>query len=235
MNALIIVHVSCEGPGLFAPLLEHHDVRLKVVDIEQGHALPDRLDDTQIVIVMGGPMNVGEEAEHPYLEKEYDLLRQALEDDVPVLGVCLGSQILAHAAGARVYRGPVEEFGWSRVDLTRAGRRDPLFEGVDRSMLVFQWHAFTFDIPTAGELLATGSEVPSQAFRVGRRAYGLQFHIELDRRLLELWMALAPEERRDLTPPRVAAIRQCFEAHERWINRQAAAIADNFYRLARFG
>lgn len=233
MNALIIVHVSNEGPGLFAPLLAHRGVRLTTIDIEQGQPLPDRLGETQLVIVMGGPMNVGEEAEHPYLEHEYDLLREALDKDIAVMGVCLGSQVLARAAGAKVYRGPIEEFGWSRVELTRAGRRDPLFEGVDRSMLVFQWHAYTFDVPSGGELLATAPEVPSQAFRVGKRAYGLQFHIELDRRLLDLWMELGPEERDDLTPSRVAAIQREFEENERLVSRQAATIADNFFRLAR--
>jgi GMP synthase (glutamine-hydrolysing) len=232
MNALIIVHVSCEGPGLFQPVLEDRGVRVDVVDVEQGQALPASLDGVDMLVVMGGPMCVGQEQEHPYLQHEYGLLREALRQDVPVMGVCLGSQMLAHAAGAKVYRSPVNEFGWSRVELTSGGRNDPLFAGVDSSMLVFQWHGDTFDVPSDGELIATSSVVPSQAIRVGRRAYGLQFHVELDRRLLDLWMEVAPEERDDVDEAVIERLTRTFDQHEAALNQQARTIAENFYRIA---
>lgn len=232
MKALVIVHVSCEGPGLFEPMLAERGVDVQIVDLERGDALPGNLTGIDLLIVMGGPMNVGEEDRYPFLNHEYALLREAMAKDLPVLGVCLGCQILAAAAGARVYRGKVEEFGWSRVELTQEGCGDPLFVGVDPSMLVFQWHGYTFDLPEGGELLGTSAIVPAQAFRVGRRAYGLQYHIEMDRRLLDLWMEVAPEERDDLDAVAVERIVQEFDANEDALNAQAAAIARNFYRIA---
>lgn len=233
MNALIIVHVSCEGPGLFKPVLEQRGVRVDVVDVEQGQALPASLDGVDMLVVMGGPMNVGQEDRYPYLRHEYDLLRQALAEDTPVMGVCLGAQMLAHAAGAKVYRGPVDEFGWSQVQLTPEGMNDPLFAGVGPSMRVFQWHADTFDVPSNGQLIATSSVVANQAIRIGRCAYGLQFHVELDRRLLDLWMEVAPEERNDCDAATVEQLTATFNKHEAALNRQARTITENFYRIAR--
>ncbi len=213
-------------------MLEARGVRVDLIDIERGGVPPDRIDGVDLLVVMGGPMNTDEEREYPFLRQEESLLRQALADDVPVLGICLGAQLLAKAADARVCRGPVEEFGWSQVQLTDAGRADPLFANVDPSMLVFQWHECTFDVPAGGELLATSSAVPSQAIRVGRRAYGLQFHVELDRRLLDLWMELAPEERSDLDSAAIREITATFDEHEAALTHQAAAVVQNFYRIA---
>jgi len=232
MNAVIIVHVTCEGPGLFAPVLEACGANVRVIDVEQGQALPDRLDGVDLLVVMGGPMNAYQEREHPYLATEDALLRQALADDVPVMGVCLGAQLLAKAADASVYRAPVEEFAWGRVQLTPAGRNDPLFDGTDSPMLVFQWHQDTFDVPAHGEWLASSDAVPNQAIRVGRRAYGLQFHIELDRRLLDLWMTVAPEERDDLDEQTIQRITATFNRHQDDLNRQADTIVRNLYRIA---
>jgi len=232
MNAIIIVHVSCEGPGLFAPLLRDCGVNVVVVDVEQGQALPDTLDGVDMLVVMGGPMNAYQEREHPYLRQEDVLLRQALAGEVPVMGVCLGAQLLAKAADAKVYRAAVEEFGWGEVELTAAGRDDPLLAGVGSPMRVFQWHGDTFDVPAAGELLASSSAVANQAIRVGRRAYGLQFHVELDRRLLDLWMEIAPAERGDLDEQTVAQIIATFNEHEADLARQASTIVRNFHQIA---
>lgn len=235
MNALIIVHVSSEGPGLFKPVLEDRGVGVDVVDVEQGQALPETLDGVDMLVVMGGPMNVYQEREYPYLRQVDTLIRQALADDVPTLGVCLGVQLLAKAADARIYRSPVAEFAWDRVELTPTGLADPLFEGVDSSMLVFQWHGDTFDVPAGGELLASSSAVPNQAIRVGRRAYGLQFHVELDRRLLDLWMEVAPKERDDLDEDRIRRIVATFNEYEDNLDGQATTITENFHRIARDG
>ncbi|MBN1344213.1 MAG: type 1 glutamine amidotransferase [Phycisphaerae bacterium] len=232
MKALIIVHVSCEGPGLFKPVLEQRGVDVDIIDVEQGHALPDSLDGTDMLVVMGGPMNAYQEDKYPYLRQEDVLLREAISRDVPVMGVCLGSQLLAKAAGAKVYRGPVREFAWSDVTLTPAGRRDPLFDGIDSTMFVFQWHGDTFDVPSEAELIATSPVVPNQAIRVGRRAYGLQFHIELDRRLLDLWMDVAPGEGIDLDDDAVRRITGTFNDRETALARQARAVAENFHRIA---
>jgi GMP synthase (glutamine-hydrolysing) len=232
MNVLIIVHVSCEGPGLLAPMLQSCGAHVQVIDVEQGQALPDRLDEADALVVMGGPMNAYEEDRYPFLRQEDGLLRQAISEDIAVLGVCLGAQLLAKAGDARVYRSPVGEFAWSQIQLTRAGRCDPLFAGLDSEQLVFQWHRDTFDVPVGGELIATSATVPNQAIRVGRRAYGLQYHLELDRRLLDLWMDVAPKERDDLDENAVRRITDTFNEHEDSLAGQAAILVSNFYRIA---
>jgi len=231
MKTLIIVHVSSEGPGLFEPMLQQAGMATEIIDVERGDALPSTLDGVGALIVMGGPMNAYQEKEHPFLAREDVLLRQALTAEVPVLGVCLGAQLLAKAAGARVYRSPVAEFAWGYVEITPEGRHDPLLEGVVSPMFVFQWHGDTFDVPANGTLIARGVDVPNQAIRVGRRAYGLQFHVELDRRLLDLWMEVAPQERGDLDEEAIRRIRTVFENRERDLAHQVSAIVRNFHRI----
>jgi len=232
MNVLIVVHVSCEGPGVFDPMLRDCGAAVRVVDVERGEPLPPDLHGVDALVIMGGPMNAYEEAAYPFLRQEDFLLRQAIVRDVPVMGICLGAQLLAKAADAPVRHSPVAEFGWSRVRLTPSGRRDPLFSELGPDLLVFQWHQDTFDVPANGELLATSPAVPSQAIRVGRRAYGLQFHIELDRRLLDLWMHVAPQERDDLDEQTIRHITTTFEEHEQRLAEQAATVVRNFHRIA---
>lgn len=187
MRVLVIMHVENEGPGLFGELLAAAGAQVRVVRLHQGDALPapGRFD---AVLSMGGPMNVYEEAQYPFLRDETRFLQQAVATGVPVLGICLGAQMIAKAAGAAVTKNRVEEVGWSTVTLTAAGGDDPLFRGLPAVVPVFQWHGDTFAIPDGGVLLATGSACAHQAFRV-KRSYGLQFHLEADRALLEGWFA----------------------------------------------
>ena len=133
-------------------------------------------------------MNVYEEERYPFLRDETHFLQAAAARDLPVLGICLGAQMIAKAAGAAVTKNRVEEVGWSTVRLTGEGLADPLFRGLPADLPVFQWHGDTFAIPAGGALLATGSDCRNQAFRF-RRSYGLQFHLEADRRLLAEWFA----------------------------------------------
>ncbi len=187
MRALVIMHVESEGPGVFGELLQAAGAEVRIARLHLGDALP-AVDSIDAVLSMGGPMNVYEEPRYPFLRDETRFLQAAAARDLPVLGICLGAQMIAKAAGAAVTKNHVEEIGWSSVELTDAGAADPLFRGLPTLLPVFQWHGDTFAIPDGGTLLATGNDCHHQAFRF-KRSYGLQFHLEADRALLSAWFA----------------------------------------------
>ena len=192
MRALVIMHVENEGPGVFGDLLEAAGVETRVARLHLGDRLPDA-GEIDAALSMGGPMNVYEEEQYPFLRDETRFLQDAAARGLPVLGICLGAQMIAKAAGAAVTKNAVEEVGWRTVDLTDEGVADPLFRGLPAVLPVFQWHGDTFAVPDGGALLATGVDCHNQAFRF-RRSYGLQFHLEADRALLAAWFAGKPAE-----------------------------------------
>lgn len=191
MRVAVIMHVETEGPGVFGELLARAGAEVRTVRLHAGDALP-AVGGVDAALTMGGPMNVYEEAQHPFLRDETRFLQEAAARGLPVLGVCLGAQMIAKAAGAPVTRNPVQELGWGTVELTDAGKADPLFRGLPASLPVFQWHGDTFAIPPDGALLATGTDCRHQALR-HRNSWGLQFHVEADGPLLSSWFAGAPE------------------------------------------
>lgn len=141
------------------------------------------------LVILGGAMNCDEVAEFPFLAAEPEWIRQAVAADWPVLGICLGAQLLALAHGARVGRNPVKEIGWYRLALEPAAVGDALFRGQGGSPHVFQWHGDTFDWPSGATPLARGDTCPRQAYRLGQRAYGLQFHLEVDEAIIDRWLS----------------------------------------------
>ena len=146
------------------------------------------------LVVFGGVMNVDETDAYPFLAAERGLVAWAVERGVPFLGICLGAQMLARALGVAVYRAPVREIGFSVLHPTEAATDDPLLSVFRDGDMVFHWHEDTFDLPERASLLATGDEVEVQAFRVGARAWGMQFHVEVDRPELDLWLDVAGPE-----------------------------------------
>jgi GMP synthase-like glutamine amidotransferase len=182
---LVIQHIACEPPAAYEDELRARGLKLVRVELDEGEELPT-LDGFGAIVVMGGPMGAYDEGEHPWLVTEKQLLREAVESDVPVWGVCLGSQLLASALGARVYAGDAPEVGVLPVELTPEAARDPVFAVAPARCHTLQWHGDTFELPSGATPLATSRMYPNQAFRVGR-SYGLQFHLEVTLQLATEW------------------------------------------------
>jgi GMP synthase (glutamine-hydrolysing) len=134
-------------------------------------------------------MNVDQIDEYPFLRLEVEWIQQALAREVPVLGICLGAQLLAKAAGARVYANHAKEIGWYEIELTPEASDDSLFGGCERRQTVFQWHGDTFDLPSGAVCLARSELCERQAFRYRSKAYGLQFHVEVTAPMVEAWLS----------------------------------------------
>ncbi len=190
-RALCLQHVPFEGPGAFAPLLAQRGYRLdpRLVPAE---GLPTAPGD--FLLVMGGPMSVNDP--EPWIREEIEFLKLAVQAGVPVLGVCLGAQLLARALGATVRPGPGLEVGMTPVHLTEDGRQDPVFGTFPDPFEVFQWHGEGFDLPAGAVSLARSAHYPCQAFRYGERAYGLLFHLEMERAGIEALCRACPGDLR---------------------------------------
>ena len=191
MQVLIIKNIFTEGPGTIADYLHAEKIPSTLCDLSTGDAVPDLGPFTHLVI-MGGPMAVYEMDRYPYLKNEVQLISAAIKANKHVLGVCLGTQMVAHALGARVYAGEQKEIGWYEVSITPEGMKDPLMSSLalDGKSLaqVFQWHGDTFDLPANAVRLASSDLYHNQAFRYSDRVYALQFHIEVTPKIVFDWL-----------------------------------------------
>ncbi len=191
----IIKNIESEGPGSIENYLIENSIPYKIFEAEEGQ-LPSTLEDFTGLIVMGGPMGVYEMDIYPHLKVVSRLIREAINRNLKVLGICLGAQLIAHTLGARVYKGHGEEIGWHDIELTADGLRDPLMIAlakhpsvgdVWRKFKVFHWHGDTFNLPVGAVHLAKSFLYENQAFKYRENVYALQFHIEVTRQLLEEW------------------------------------------------
>lgn len=169
-------------------LLDQLNVPYRVHHLYLGEPLPE-IGGTSAVIVLGGAMGANDDARHPFLTVLKRFIREVVASGIPYLGICLGGQLLAAALGADVHSVRWEEQGTLSVKLTSSGKVDPLFRGIADEFPTFQWHHDSFDIPEKGVLLALSVACPHQAFRVGTRAWGVQFHPEVTESIVRDWCA----------------------------------------------
>ncbi len=199
MSVLILKNVAAEGPGTIEDFLRDSGVRYRVVEMDRED--PPDTSEFDALVIMGGSMSVNDAAVYPYLLKEDGLVKEFLEKEKKVFGVCLGAQVIAKALGARVYPGPGQEIGWHEIELVDDGLKDPLMGRLalhpqtgefQKRFNVFHWHGETFDIPGGAERLAKSALYANQAFRYGRNVYAFQFHIEAGKDMVHEWLKDEP-------------------------------------------
>ena len=181
----MLQHIRCETLGTIGDVLEAAGIAAQYVRTFEGQPVPKEMGDGAGLIVMGGPMGVYDQPRYPFLADEMRLIEQALRAERPLLGVCLGSQLLAAALGAAVTQGKQKEIGWHPVTLTEAAGRDALWTGLDSPFVAYHWHGDVFALPHGAVSLAASDLTAHQAFRYGRGAYGLLFHMEVTEQVIE--------------------------------------------------
>jgi len=222
----IIKNVKEEGPGSIESYLLENSIPYRIFEAQDGE-LPSTLDGYSGLIVMGGPMGVYEMEQYPHLKITSRLIREAINRNLKVLGICLGAQLIAHTLGAKVYKGHIEEIGWLDIELTGDGLRDPLMLSLARhpsvgdvwkKFKVFHWHGDTFDLPFGATHLARSSLYENQAFKAGQKVYALQFHIEVTEELLSQWFEGHP-------------LREQILKEAQKLNQEYSMRAKNFYKV----
>jgi GMP synthase-like glutamine amidotransferase len=198
-EVLVFQHDPFEDLGFFGEVLEKQGAEYRVVRLFHGEMPAEEWEHVRALIILGGPMSVDEEDGFPFLRWEKRIIRAAIDEAVPILGICLGAQLIATTLGTPVFHGPVREIGWTPISITPHGQVDSLLGYLPENATVFQWHGDGFDLPAGAIRLASSAHYGTQAFRLGKTIYGLQFHLEVTPPMIERWieerskdLALAP-------------------------------------------
>jgi GMP synthase-like glutamine amidotransferase len=187
MRVAIIENMAGTPHGQVGVALLEAGAELDIIRPYNGDVLLENADSHDAIVVLGGEQSALDDAEYPYLPELAELMRTFEQADKAVLGICLGSQLLARAYGGQNRLQAAREFGWEKVSICSDGKGDPLFSGLGEEFRIFEWHADTFTLPQDAILLATNSVTANQAFRIGRAAYGTQFHFEASTDVVEGW------------------------------------------------
>lgn len=196
-NVWVLQHISCETLGTIADALDGASIRHQYMRPFAGDSVPEEIEGSAGLIVMGGPMGVYEKNRHPFLADEMRLIEKALRAQVPILGVCLGSQLLAATLGAAVTKGQRKEIGWYPVTLADWCKSDPLWAGIESPFTAYHWHGDVFELPQGAVALASSDMTKHQAFRYGRNAYGFLFHMEVTPAIIREMVNTFAEELRE--------------------------------------
>ncbi|MBI5254119.1 MAG: type 1 glutamine amidotransferase [Euryarchaeota archaeon] len=224
MKILALQHVACENMGGLEKALNEKSIEYEYLPLYEGVKVPRNFRGYNGLVILGGPMNVYEEDKYPFLRDENVLIKKALSDKIPTLGICLGAQLIAKACGARVTKGERKEIGWYDLKLTREGERDRIFRGFKQKFKVFQWHGDAFEIPRSAVRLATSDLFPNQAYRIAN-AYAFQFHLEVSEAMIYDWMEEYKDELASLEYIDAGKIREDTKKHVAELN----ALAEKFY------
>jgi len=201
VKVLAFRHVPFEGAGHIGDVLRKRGIELEYADLYRNGASDPDISAYSGLIFLGGPMSANDPL--PFLDRERAIVRRAIERGQPMLGICLGSQLIARVLGADVHRNGEKEIGWFDIQFSAAVDGDPLFHGIESPEMVFHWHGDTWELPHGAELLASSQACRNQAFRYGRNIYGIQFHVEVTPAMIADWQVQDENcgDVRELTAP----------------------------------
>ena len=193
---LVLQHLEREGPGLFVQIAEEKGFRVFIFRLDLGDSLPEP-SNGDLLLVLGGPMGLRdiENSKYPWLNKEVDLIKEALNQDVGIIGVCLGAQLLAYAAGGNVElleesesHQSLAEIGWDNIYPFALKKKNKLTKLLGETFPVLHWHGDRIILPKKAELIAGSDRCQEQLFKIGSSAYGMQFHVEIDNKMVDKWI-----------------------------------------------
>lgn len=187
----IFRHITCEGPGYLGTLLDKQQISYEIIPVDANQPVPQSLDDVSGLVFMGGSMSVNDPLD--WIVDEIKLIQTAREQDMPMLGICLGSQLIAKALGVTVSKGTGQEIGWSNVHKVQPQQNDGWLDGLDNQFTAFHWHGETFPIPQDATLLLGSDCYTHQAFSIGN-TLALQFHLEMTADMVREWVGLYQED-----------------------------------------
>ena len=199
MRILVVQHDRDDPAGVVGERLVARGATLVPTLPFQGDAFPDGPEAHDGLVLMGGAMSAADDAGFPYYSRLHRMVRRFHDAGRPILGICLGSQIIARSFGKPVYRNKVTEIGFCPVRLTEAGQADPIFAGLGAAIRPMQWHEHTFDLPDEATRLAENDDCLNQAYRIGRSTYAVQFHPEVDRGMVRTWAKTAGADEKTTT------------------------------------
>lgn len=194
---LVLQHVAHELLGTLNPLLKRAGFRIRYINFARHPDAEPSLEGYDGLVILGGPMSANDSNRLPHLTTEMRLIEQALKLNRPVLGICLGAQLIAKTLGAAVYPNPEKEIGWYGVSPTEDAQRDPLLSAFKETEKIFQWHGETFEIPKSTCHLAFSPLCANQAFRYETNVYGFQFHLEVDAPMIHRWLRV-PDNQKEI-------------------------------------